>query len=360
MNINCNAPSDLLATTHKPAPGRKEAADLTTGRSEAVVKQPSIDAASNEAAAALPQGPFGPGDMEGLMKSWGQANSQYDLDANGTVDVDDLIAMIMNWQEPAEPTPTPTPIPTPTLTPNADTVGLDAAVDVAIEVPVPETRPVDVDLGTLNAVTGPGETKPPTPSPASGSVDANVASGPTCGEPLPPAANSGGGSEIDNLMAAWGQRGSRYDLDGNGVVDVDDLINMILNWGSGPASPAAPPVDVAQALGGNTDASEIKPTTAQEVAIDKPGRFRSQLEADSITHVKPHKPAPTPSLSKEALSTVSTSLVDRLMSAGFTDRPPTNIRDIVDSLNLSPRDAKSVMRSLKHAYPDGLGVNLRV
>jgi hypothetical protein len=57
---------------------------------------------------------------------------------------------------------------------------------------------------------------------------------------------------------------------------------------------------------------------------------------------------------------VSTSLVDRLMTAGFKDRPPANVREIVNSLNLSPRDTRSVLKNLKEAYPGGLGVNFRV
>jgi len=43
--------------------------------------------------------------MAGLIEAWGQNNSTYDFNADGTVNVDDLLMVINNWPGPGGLTP---------------------------------------------------------------------------------------------------------------------------------------------------------------------------------------------------------------------------------------------------------------
>jgi hypothetical protein len=331
MNLNMNTTSacnDMLFASAKPAPLHKD-------KPVANVAPPASAAPPTTAApGVVDAGPpainrqFGPDDMQGLLEHWGQANSRYDLNADGTVDVDDLIAMIANWQAAPDNPPSTDPV-----MPSGDST--------------PVLSPAKIEPAT-------GERTPSVDVVATSSPDSPVAD--TASEPITEPAPAP--DPLDKLVGAWGQPATEYDFDGNGVIDADDLIHMILNWGS-PTPPAAtaasaavPPTNIA------TDA-----LTTEAASIDKPARHRT---ADDVAADRADKPRLHDrdrhgrALSPHALAKVTESLVDRLMSAGFTDRPPADLRDIVDSLKLTPGDTKSVMRSLRKAYPGGLGVNVRV
>ncbi len=50
-------------------------------------------------------------------------------------------------------------------------------------------------------------------------------------------------SPLQNLLADWGKKGSEYDLNGNGKVDVPDLLMMLRQMGSGGSNDTPPPVE---------------------------------------------------------------------------------------------------------------------
>jgi hypothetical protein len=290
--------------------------------------------------------------MQGLMQAWGQSGSPYDLTGDGTVNIDDLIALIMNWQQPAtsgagaaaELASTEPPDTTPTVS--------AAAVEAAEPRPTATAIDAAANAVSVDSVDSASDPAAPVLSTGSNAIDASE-TGAT--------EQTGPGNPLDGLLGAWGQAGTPFDFDGNGVVDVDDLIHMILNWGS---PPNAGPATVTAALAIDADEAEADSATAREkpaahnVAAEKPRRDRADFEAHAARPSKPRRH--DGSLSPDALARVSTSLVDRLMTAGFKDRPPANVREIVNSLNLSPRDTRSVLKNLKEAYPGGLGVNFRV
>ena len=72
----------------------------------------------------------------------------------------------------------------------------------------------------------------------------------------------------------------------------------------------------------------------------------------------PDSPVRTNPNALGGLKSLSDSLFEHLSSTGFADQPPTNIRELVDALNLSPRQSDFMLKHLGEKYPGGLGVNM--
>jgi hypothetical protein len=210
--------------------------------------------------------------MQGLMNAWGQTNSPYDLNQDGTVDVDDLLCMLSKWPD------------------NQSAVDAPPAPDAAIN----------------SVVAEPGVTVGEQPN----AVALNE----------PPADTEAPPMTLKGLMAAWGQTNSPYDLNADGVVDVDDLLQWLDNWPDG--------------------AGESGPQAAQAPASAKPS-----LSANT-------------SASMADIGKLADRLIDRLTAAGFDTQPPTNIREVVDRLNLPPRQTSHIFKRLAAMYPQGMGVNV--
>jgi hypothetical protein len=384
MNINSTTSIDALAlkqTMMHARKGREAASASAPTRAGEGVASPN---ASVETRAAPPQagltaapeshssGPYGEDDMQNLLNDWGKTDSAYDIDGNGMVNVDDLIAMIFNWQQPA-----PAPEADPAQTLSADGVHGGPATPTRTGDPMDALGIMDEDSPDPALIDGVDSTelRPVSTTTTTTMEHPEVAlSSPLASADEPPATPIEGpydDGDLGQLMNEWGTTNSEYDLDGNGAVDVDDLINMIMNWGS-PApvanEPATRLADRASA-GANANIS-LSPAIAKPNDIEKPllrDIDKPNLPTDiekPRRHVvekqgKPDASDTRPSLAASELRTVSGSLVDRLLAAGFTDRPPTNLGDIVDKLNLSPGNRSDVMQYLNNAYPNGLGVNVR-
>jgi hypothetical protein len=59
---------------------------------------PALSVAADEAPAAPEPGPADPhAALEDLRQAWGQSGSPHDHDADGAVDVDDLLHLLLNW-----------------------------------------------------------------------------------------------------------------------------------------------------------------------------------------------------------------------------------------------------------------------
>lgn len=148
--------------------------------------------------------------LKGLLGAWGQTNSPYDLNGDGTVGMSDLLIMIQNggsmpMPEGAQPEPLTLEgllAAWGTDNPTFDLNG-DGTVDTS-------------DLLLMMAKLG--ENVPPT-------------------EPETPADQL----TLKGLMAAWGQSNSPYDLNGDGTVDTSDLLLLMQNGGSMPMPEGAEP-----------------------------------------------------------------------------------------------------------------------
>jgi hypothetical protein len=307
--------------------------------------------------------------MQELLSNWGETHSGYDLDGNGTVNVDDLIGMILNWQQPA-----PAPETDPTQMLSADGVHAGPAAPARTGDSMDGLGVVNEDSPDPALIDGVDSTELRPTSTTTIEHPEVARSNPLNSTDEPPATPVEGpydGGDLGQLVNEWGTTNSEYDLDGNGAVDVDDLINMIMNWGSSEPVANDPATRLADRT--NTGASaniSLSPASAKPNDIEKP--LLRDIDKPNLPrdiekprrHVlekqgKPEVSDSRPSLAASELRTVSGSLVDRLLAAGFTDRPPTNLGDIVDKLNLSPGDRSGVMQRLNNAYPNGLGVNMR-
>ncbi len=124
--------------------------------------------------------------LEALLADWGKADSPYDLDGNGIVGVPDLLMLLAKMgggsQQPQGP---PGDIP-------ADLTGHSVTVADQLRI---------------------SDTSSPNPEPT---------------------------DRLEALLADWGKADSPYDLDGNGIVGVPDLLMLLAKLGEPPAQPNAP------------------------------------------------------------------------------------------------------------------------
>jgi hypothetical protein len=124
---------------------------------------------------------------------------------------------------------------------------------------------------------------------------------------------------LKGLINAWGRAGdSPYDFNHDGAIDVDDLLHFINNW--------------------------PQPANHMSVAEDGPGTAMTQSSTNRQ--------------SLAGVNTLADLLIDRLVAAGFDSQPPGNLRELVDSLQLSPRQTNRILDRLAKKYPHGLGVNM--
>lgn len=129
--------------------------------------------------------------VDALLADWGQSDSPYDLDGNGTVGAVDLLMLLARLSDgPQQPEP--------------------SHVDVA-----GPARP------SARALAEPQLTDPSHPTPA------------------PP-------NDLDALLADWGQSDSPYDFDGNGIVGAADLLMLLAKISGGGSQPQEPHGDGAQ------------------------------------------------------------------------------------------------------------------
>ena len=220
--------------------------------------------------------------LDGLLKSFGQkGDSPYDLNADGVVNVLDLVRFLMEGGGP---------------------------------MPVPPEQP---DPTVLTA---------PEPAPLPGPV---VATQPRPGDALEDSPPPEGDQETDTsltlkgLLKSWGQTDSPYDLNADGIVNVLDLVEFLMDY-SRP----------------DDSEPEDEDTSRDSVA----GRGR---DAPASLAQERHR-----------LAQVADSLLGGLTKAGFDEHPPPGIHDMVDALRLSGRQKHVVMSHLDAHYHNGLGMNL--
>ncbi len=218
--------------------------------------------------------------LDGLLKSFGQkGDSPYDLNADGVVNVLDLVRFLMQG---GGPMPVPPEQPDPTV--------LTAPEPAPLPAPVVATQP------------RPGDALEESPPDGEQETDAPLT--------------------LKGLLKSWGRTDSPYDLNADGIVNVLDLVEFLLDYSS-------------------PDDSEDEDTSRDSVA----GRGRHDAPA---------------SLARERhrLVQVADSLLGGLAKAGFDEHPPPGIHDMVDALQLSGRQKHVMMSHLDAHYHNGLGVNL--
>lgn len=165
---------------------------------------------------------------------------------------------------------------------------------------------------------------------------------------------------LAHIQVDWGQTDSRYDINGDGIVNVSDLLHVLSNWDDADGAPptgftapdgttVAPPTNVLTPA-----ASEAATATETKTASSAP-----EPVAATPTPVAAATPETQQTLAPAKLKRLSAAMIERLMNAGYTERPPVNIREIVAKLNLEPTDRRAMMAKLREHYANGLGVNLK-
>jgi Ca2+-binding EF-hand superfamily protein len=225
--------------------------------------------------------------LDGFNDHWGHANSQYDLNSDGTVNMDDLLAFINSQSTPIAPEISP-----PAFDRHVDelpTIAGPDQIDLASATVALDETPATV--GNLNNVDQPQVS-------------------------------------LDGLLGAWGTNNSTFDLNGDGTVNIDDLLQYIGQLGA-PQNAGAE----SQRVASNIPAQLLATESAGKNQRGEQLQVRAQKLVDS--------------------------LISRLSETGFEDHPPTNIRDLVSRLDLHPSQMNFVMHKLGERYPMGLGVNLK-
>ncbi len=371
MHISSDRLADLTAFASRSANCKGKQAEIAIGSNAASLDIPAIKVKSNCGE------PGGDVDLqlEKLTKQWGQAGSPFDVDGNGAVDVADLQSMVSGWAQAVDAssgTPAAEAISSAAPSaPQSTTMNMvqnisdivanwgqpgtsfdingDGTVNVqdllqAIQMlsqsqgaAPAATSSVATDTADATAPVAAAElAETPTPAQTETVQAAEVLSP---AQPTPEAVPVTGPMQgphavlnITQLVAQWGQSGTSMDINGDGMVNTADLLQLIAQIGGsnspggGEAAPAgAPPVaDLAESRVGES----VKPETLS-----------------GLTDGRMHK--------------LSKAFIERLTAAGYADAPPTNIRDLVAKLNLMPADNQRLLAALQKQYPEGLGVNLR-
>ena len=138
---------------------------------------------------------------------------------------------------------------------------------------------------------------------------------------------------IQQLLQAWGSSDKEFDLNGDGIVDGEDLAQLLAQVGEGPLSDTTKSSQSGQPVGAT--GSDIPASTFSFTAVD-PG-------ATSI-----------------AANQIARRIHDQFVSAGFTAQPPANIAELVSVMNLPPSLTSGVMKNLMSMYPGGLGLDATI
>jgi hypothetical protein len=282
---------------------------------------------NNQAVSSMP-GPSSPDRMatiEGLLEAWGENGSKYDLDQDGTVGMSDLISLIQRLSgEPKGPTP-------PTTA---------AKIDTVVEPGPPSMAPeVENGVGTI-----------PTP-PAPGPYNA-VAAKPEDGGSTNP------GLTVDGLLDAWGQKGSPYDFDGNGVVGMADLTTLLARLGNtggtDPANPANPAM-VASTTNGPIAATGNVVHEPEERPTFEPPTLKGLLDAwgEKGTRYDSDGDGVVGMGDLMAMLNRMSEAEERQSTGNHIAGGP------VQSIVGQPNPADEVLARLQTLFPGGLGVDVR-
>ncbi|MCP3902908.1 MAG: hypothetical protein GY715_04660 [Planctomycetes bacterium] len=291
--------------------------------------------------------------LRGLREAWGQSDTPYDLNSDGTVNFADMLQLIKQLGESHHPVTPTDPAPPPSFA-SADPVTEQTSVaggEEPEETPAPAVtlrsllaafgkRDSQHDLnndGTVNfgdviefLARQRGAAPPESDTPHLAPVAPDLVAGTPQPRPVAPdSALSDHAAELTNdgpppvtieeLREAFGKRNNeRLDLNGDGVVNFGDFLKLI------------------------ADRGEQAPSGAQQAGSGEIAERLAEQRA-AFQRVEP----------------IADSLVSQLRAKGFRTHPPANLHEVVAKFDLPSTDQKALLHQLNAKYPKGLGVNLR-
>jgi Ca2+-binding EF-hand superfamily protein len=259
-------------------------AKLGGGANDAIeVPDPKVNPVPQDIAEPGDEGAEGKSPVERLLADWGKTDSAWDLNGDGTVNIRDFLQLLAQTGGGADDAP---PI-TPNLGAKAETIR-EGLGDID-EPPDPKT-PVEQLLadwgkaesawdlngdGTVNirdflqllAQTGGGADDSPTPPPAVAlNAEAMAIDEATIGE------TPESQSPIQQLLAEWGSSDSRWDVNGDGTVNIRDFLQLLSKMDKASRAEEAPQ-ERAPRVGHMARRAQAaySPTTAQDIALIRRG-----------------------------------------------------------------------------------------
>ncbi|MHC4209663.1 MAG: hypothetical protein ACYSWT_08115 [Planctomycetota bacterium] len=240
--------------------------------------------------------------VERLKADWGKADSPWDLNGDGTVNVRDFLKLLAKMAGGANDALPPPTQPEAEAPPNpvddgdeqtgtgtwADQLRADwGKTDSLWDLNGDGTVNVRDFLKVLGMMGGDVGDAPP-PPPTAVRPDA---------EAIPGAVNGGEHSDhenwLDQLRADWGKTDSPWDLNGDGTVNVRDFLKMLARISGGEDAPTPPPTEVrpsAEAIPDHTDNDTVPPergTWVDQLLADWGGTNSLwDLNGDSIVNVR--------------------------------------------------------------------------
>ncbi len=282
--------------------------------------------------------------LEGLLSDWGQSESMYDFDGDGTVGSGDLAQFLSGGVDG----PTGPPSFAPPAGDGDRVAQLMAAWgsdDAQFDLNGDGT--VDAaDLATLLAGGGaPGET--PSTAPSDGAAPpagADAVSDLVDGLAKQIIAASGGTDGLINAKEFAGNPSifKIVDQDQDGVISGQDLQGAITHS-----------LKSVMMQGADVDASAFSQRWLDAFGVND--RMAGPSGPEDMAR-------PLPKVTDGGMDTTKLdrlvgAIERRLERAGFSSQPPTNLHQILNNLNLNSEQQQYVLRHLGDSYPQGLGLN---
>ncbi len=399
------APPDVMG---RPV-GPKNPAELSRLEPSKVRDQLTTGKDAPKEIPVAPEGESTPLTMAGLYEAWGQSNSEYDLNTDGTVNMQDLVALLAQMSEAAGTPAPPGPKTQPPLgnePPAAPAIGNETPEEAALPLTVDGLMEAWGQRGSEYDLDGNGTVNMQDLGQLLAQMQGAPPAGPNTGAGTPPIGTAveetpnifvsetpgliGEDLTVDGLMEAWGQRGTNYDLNGDGIVGMQDLTELLSRMadnktvpvnesklGPGALADAAAPVgevapDVPGGNGEDLTVSGLMEAWGQrggEYDLDGNGVVNMQ---DLIALLGQQESAPGGHAAPEAMrlaggamlgnSNSTDSLVKQLVQSfqnnGFDKSPPSNLDEIVQSLGLPKGQFQAVVDGVMNQYPGGFGLDM--
>jgi Ca2+-binding EF-hand superfamily protein len=198
--------------------------------------------------------------LEQLQADWGKADSPWDLTADGTVDIRDVLRLLAKMgggardavEVPEQVGPNVTPVPQDVAEPGDEGAGGKTPIeqlladwgktDSAWDLNGDGTVNIRDFLQLLAQAAGGADDAPPITTDLQAKAETITEGIGDADEPADPK------TPVEQLLADWGKADSAWDLNGDGTVNIRDFLQLLAQNGGGTDEPADPKTSIEQLL----------------------------------------------------------------------------------------------------------------